>query len=188
MGQIEKILIGTILIFGTAFGVLRLFEFDWLIALFLLTNGGVIALLTYYLFKVDFSFISIIIIALIIYVIGYIFTLFHLTGDKLLVTIGVIGSGLFAITIIWTKIKEKKQNDGLYYLISGAILIQSILYLNLTPNSGRYGELINYVLVGLIGTIKLKDIEFKYGIDKLLNIYFLFGLTFVIWDTTKLIK
>lgn len=185
---IEKILIGVILIFGIAFSALRLFEFDWLIALFLLTNGGMIALLTYYLFKVDFSLISIIIIALIIYVIGHIFTLFHLTGDKLLVTIGVIGSGLFAITIIWTKMKEQGKNAGLYYLIGGAILIQSILYLNLTTDSGRYGELMNYVLVGLIGTIKLKDIEFKYAIDKLLNIYFLYGLTFVIWDTTRLIE
>jgi hypothetical protein len=185
MGQVEKILIGTILIFGIAFSILRLFEFDWLIALFLLTNGGLIALLTYYLFKVEFSFISIIIITLIIYGIGHIFTLFHLAGDKFMVTIGVIGSGLFAITIIWTKIKDQGQNAGLYYLIGGTLLIQSILYLNLTIDSGRYGELLNYVLVGLIGTIKLKDIEYKYGIDKLLNIYFLYSLTFVIWDTTK---
>ena len=190
MGQIEKILIGTILICGIAFSILRLFEVDWLIALFVLTNGGMIALLTYYLFKTDFSFISIIIITLIVYVIGHIFTLFHLTGDKLLITVGVLGSGLFALTVIWTKFKAQiqKQNDGLYYLVGGAILIQSILYLNLTTDSGRYGELMNYVLVGLIGTLKLKDIEFKYGIDKLLNIYFLYGLTFIIWDTTKLIK
>lgn len=190
MGQIEKILIGTILFFGIAFSILRLFDSDWLIAMFLLANGGVIVLLIYYLFKVDRSFISIIIIAWIIYVIGHTFTLFHLTGDRLLVGIGVIGSGLFAITIIWTRIRAREhgQNKELYYLIGGAILIQSLLYLNLTSDSGRYGELMNYVLVGLIGTIKLKDIEFKYGIDKLLNIYFLYGLTFIIWDTTRLIK
>jgi hypothetical protein len=99
-------------------------------------------------------------------------------------------TGLFAVTVIWTKFKGQgqKQSDGLYYLVGGAILIQSLLYLNITADSGRYGELINYVLVGLIGTIKLKDIEFKYSIDKLLNIYFLYGLTFIIWDTTKLIK
>lgn len=188
MSRIEKILIATILISGIAFSILRLFDVDWLITLFLLTNGGVIALLIYYLFKIKFSFISFVVIALVVYIIGHTFTLYHLTGDQLLVTIGVIGSGLFAVSIIWTKIREKRQNAGLYFLIGGAIFIQAILYLNLTTDSGRYGELMNYALVGLIGTTKLKEIEFKYDIDKLLNVYLLMSLTFIIWDTTNLIK
>ena len=189
MDRIEKILIGTILTLGIAYSIFRLFGTDWLITLFLSTNGAVIVLLTYYLFKVKLSIISVAIITWIVYIVGHTFTLFHLTGDRLLVMIGLIGSGLFAIIIIWTKANGPKLNDGLYYyLIGGAILIQSLLYFNLTSDSGRYGELMNYVLVGLIGTIKLKDIKFNTSIDKLLNIYLLFGLTFVIWDTTNLMR
>jgi hypothetical protein len=41
---------------------------------------------------------------------------------------------------------------------------------------GFYGGLLTYLIVGAIGTIKLKELKAEIGIDKLLNIFLLQGV------------
>ena len=126
MSVTEKLLISAILLFGMGGKLFGLMDFGGVFTFFLLTNLSVVFLSIYYITKTGVSIWTVVLVLIIVRIVGYIFEVLHWTGDYILQLIGLAGSVMFALSILWTGKSPANRLNSIYYLGSIFILLQSL--------------------------------------------------------------
>ena len=184
MSVTEKVLIAAILLFGLS----GLMHFGGVFPFFLLTNLSVVFLCIHYITKTRVSIWTVVLVLIIVRTVGFVFQVLHLTGAAILQLIGLTGSVMFAFSILWTGKNPVNRLNSIYYLGSIFILLQSLFFMSSDQNMVFYGGLLTYLIVGVIGTIKLRELKAEIGIDKLLNIFLLQGVLTIFHVTINIIR
>jgi hypothetical protein len=179
----EKFLLGTLIVSGigleiaqrqTSYAAYLVLPF---ILIFFVTNW---TLLGYYLVKSKLSIFTLVISVWFIQWIGSIFKILHLSGADEMLWFGNFAHIIFALTIFWIAKSMNPKPDIFYYVIAGAILVQSILLITGIEQLKYNGELLNYLIVGSIGTVKIKNVSIRQEVDRLLNIYLITSILFIV--------
>lgn len=188
MTKIEQILFGIAIISGLGVALSGLIYWDTIMTFFWLTNISLTALMIYYIATLDKSIWTIVITLMILRTIGYVFSVLHLNGGYIIELIGLSGLFILSISIILTYRHQFNSDFKYYILFAGLIFVQGLLYLQTDHKMVFAGKLINFLIVGIIGTIKLKDIRSTLGLDKILNLFLAQGLITITFDTIGLLK
>lgn len=188
MKKVEQILFVLAVIGGIGVALSALIYWDTIMIFFWLTNISLITLMIYYIAILDKSLWTVVITLMITRTIGYVFTVLHLTGGYVIELIGLSGVFILSTSIILTYRRQFSSDFKYYILFAGLIFVQGLLYLHPDHNVIFVGRLMNFLVVGIIGIIKLKDIRSTLGLDKILNVFLAQGLITISYDTIRLLK
>jgi hypothetical protein len=184
MSTFEKALIYSILLFGIGFKIFGLLNFRNFYLATPLAILSLLILLIYYLVRTKLSVWTIVFISIIIHTIGAVFKILHWMGAAELQLVGVTGSIIFSIAILWTFKFTAERFDTLYYYVALLIFLQALLLVISVFGKPMdvYANFLTYPIVGIIGTIKLNNLQEKFGVDKLLNVFLIQGVLIVFHD------
>jgi hypothetical protein len=188
MTKIEQILFGLTVSGGIGVALSAIIYWDTIMIFFWLTNLSLITLMIYYIAIIDKSFWTVVIALMILRTIGYVFSVLHLTGGYVIELIGLSGIFILSTSIILTYRHQFSSDFKYYIFFAGLIFVQGLLYLHPDHNVTFAGRLMNILIVGIIGTIKLKNIRSTLGLDKILNLFLAQGLITIFFDTIGLLK
>jgi hypothetical protein len=104
----------------------------------------------------------------------------------------MIGTLLFSILLIRATFFASMQNEKPFYYAAGFILLLqaglSITDVTSVVLNKDFTDYFTYVLVAVIGTIKLRKLNLQFEIDKLLNVYLIYGIMFVLWEADSWLR
>ena len=112
-----------------------------------------------------------------------------LVAHSLRHTVGMsmyVASIVFGI-IVLIKLFREKNKSLFYYGAALALILQGILFLLPDTRSTYYALIMNYFILGMIGTIKMNEMKLNDAIDKGLTFYLVAALIPVIDSTLRLV-
>jgi len=115
---------------------------------------------------------------------------------KIMITTGVTGVGitlitgmifqLFILVILYNHLKTNKFSDDIYFLGGFIIVLLQLIFTPFVILEQLHPEKIdylNYVVVGMFGTILINNVSYGKQMNTLINLYFIQSLIFVITNS-----
>ncbi|MCF8297243.1 MAG: hypothetical protein K9J13_06845 [Saprospiraceae bacterium] len=186
---VEKVLIALSILSAIALSILSVFEVSGRIILVGFVFIPFIVLLFLYVIQIKFSVYTFFLLLLLTEILGLVFKIQHFPGAGPMMIVGLFVNFLLALFFIWSAVKMKDKLNPIYFYIIAAILIlkNSVILIPIMENFDDNYVLI-YMLVAVIGTIKLQKLKVNPGIDKILNIILIHEILIVIFTTSFLFK
>jgi hypothetical protein len=102
--------------------------------------------------------------------------------------IGLLSAPISGVLLIKSSIRCKIISSNYQLILGVIILFQCIILIWLTPNTLNFSKLLNYLIVGLSGTILLNKSSKNLGERNMLVLIFVQGVLFVIKHSFELFK
>jgi len=143
----------------------------------------------YFIFKMKFQPIlyALAILLNIVMIAGVVMSVWHMPVGSEMMKVGMAGFVLGGVLFIWKGLKNNTGGILKYHLILGVIILVQLALVQFGPEKFlRLEMLLNYPLVGVAGTIILKEDYVHEGEKNLLIVYAFSGLIFIVNDVLQL--
>jgi len=189
MKTTENLLIGLILLCGIAVKLFGVLDMPGASNFYFATVIGMTILPLFYAVQNKFSIYTIVLILLAIESLGEIFYVQHWQGQGIVTTVGLSGTVLFPIILLFTSLRQWTLEKNRYLLfIAIILLLQIALVMTWAERLDNYRSITFYVLFAVIATLKLNKVQVRNELSNILTYYLIGATLFLIRDIFRLVS
>ena len=189
MKRTEYLLIGLIIVFGISRELFGMLEIPGASYLFFAAVTGMIVLALFYAVQGKVSIYTIVLILLAFENLGDIFLLQDWPAQLVIKTIGLGGTVLFPIVLLFASFKDWTQEKSRYLLfIAIVLLVQIALVMSWGERLDTFRSITFYVLFAVITTLKLNKVQLRNDLANVLTFYLVGAALFLIHDISQLVN
>jgi hypothetical protein len=120
-------------------------------------------------------------------VLGSFFKILHLAGADQLLIVGLAGTILGAVLLVWKSFRNRQNQLVLNKLIAGAMILLQIGIAIFLPEQSAKTGLLNYPVTAFIGTVLINKQYEHQGEKGVLILFMLQGILYIAIDIARLL-
>ena len=120
-------------------------------------------------------------------IVGSLFKIMHLAGADELLMVGLMGTILGAILLVWRSFRNHQNHFILNKLIAGAMILLQLAIAIFWPDQSEKSGLLNYPITALVATVVINEQFDHQGEKGLLLLFMVQGFVYIVIDILRLL-
>lgn len=137
--------------------------------------------------KARYLIYSAVLLLLLCSVVGSLFRIMHMPGGDELLIVGLAGTVVGSVLLIWKSFRNRQDQLMLYKLLAGLILLAQIGIVYLAPHHAEKAALLHYPLAAFIGTLLINKQYEHEGERSILILFIVQSLMYIVMEISEIV-